>query len=130
MPDQEDDVLTGNRPDEVRQSHASNVANSPRSLNVDHVRFVSEQSLEEFVHLSLDTAVSAKILLSTVGTHLGSSSMTLRAYRINMQIAMGFLTTELFPLAPGPNCWTSLVMAILSFSRMRYSRPKAWYCMM
>lgn len=63
-------------------------------------------------------------------TYLGSSSMTLRAKRINMQIAMGLRTTELLPLAPGPNCWTSLVIAILSFSLMRYRRPKAWYCMM
>ena len=48
-------VLTSNRSDEVGGSNILHVTNSSGSLDIDHVGFMPQQSLEEFVHLSLDT---------------------------------------------------------------------------
>lgn len=76
---------------------------------------------------TLEISVRTKVGMDK--TDFGSSSMTFRAKRTNMHTAIGFRTTEL-PFPPAPSCCTILVMAILSFSRMRYSRPRAWYCMM
>jgi hypothetical protein len=47
--------LTSNRSDEVGGSDILHVTDSSGSLDIDHVGFMPQQSLEELVHLSLDT---------------------------------------------------------------------------
>jgi len=95
---------TSNGSNEVGSRDILHIANSSGSLDVDHVRLVSQQPLEELVHLSLDTDCQLGHSDECRFTHFGSSSMTFLAYLTNMQIAIGFLTTDDFPLAPGPNC--------------------------
>jgi len=46
---------TSNRSDKVRSSDILHVTDSSGSLDIDHVGFMPQQSLEELVHLSLDT---------------------------------------------------------------------------
>jgi len=48
-------LLTSNGSDKVGSSDILHITDSSGGLDIDHVRFMPQQSLEEFVHLSLDT---------------------------------------------------------------------------
>jgi len=48
-------LLTSNGSDEVGGNDILHITDSPGSLDIDHVGFMPQQTLEEFVHLSLDT---------------------------------------------------------------------------
>lgn len=129
---------TSDRSVKLGRGDVPHVADGSSGLDVDHVGLVSKPVLQQVVHLLVNAKKEERgreyqlsfdaFFPLLARTHLGSSSMTFPAYRINMHTAIGFLRTlAALPPFPPLSCWIILVTAILSPCLMRKSSPRAWY---
>lgn len=117
---------TGDRAVELGGADVLHVADGASGLVVDHVALVLEVALDELVHGALDAAGTrcesavpcGRRKASEKATHLGSSSMTLAAKRMSMQMANGLRRVPPAPFAP-LSWWIILVTAMRSPWRMR-----------